>query len=44
MDDLEKYIEKRKQNDSQFANDFEDGFEEFKIGVMLRQTSEETEL
>ena len=44
MDNLEKYIEKRKQTDPKFAEGFEDGFEEFKIEVMLRQTSEEIEL
>ena len=40
MDDLEKYIEKRKKTDSQFAKGFEEGFEEFKIGIMLRQARE----
>lgn len=44
MDDLEKYIEKRKKKDPQFAKSFEEGFEEFKIGVMLRQAREEAGL
>ena len=44
MDDLEKYIEKRKKSDPQFAKGFEEGFEEFKIGVMLRQAREEAGL
>lgn len=37
MDDLERYIVKRKKADSKFAKDFEEGFEEFKVGIMLRQ-------
>ncbi len=44
MDDLEKYIEKRKKKDAKFAQGFEEGFEEFKIGVMLRQAREEAGL
>lgn len=44
MDDLEKYIEKRKKADAQFAKDYEEGFEEFKIGVMIRQAREEAGL
>jgi len=44
MDDLEKYIEKRKKKDPQFAKGFEEGFEEFKIGVLLRQAREEAGL
>ncbi len=44
MGDLEKYIEKRKKTDTQFAKDYEEGFEEFKIGVMIRQAREEAGL
>jgi len=33
MDDLEKYIEKRKKADPQFAQGFEEGFEAFKQKV-----------
>jgi DNA-binding XRE family transcriptional regulator len=40
-DDLEKYIERRKKSDKAFAKDFETGYAEFKIGVMLRQAREE---
>lgn len=40
-DDLEKYIEKRKRADQVFAHDFDSGYEEFKIGVMLRQVREQ---
>jgi len=44
MDDLEKYIEKRKKIDAKFAKDYEEAFEEFKIGVMIRQAREEAGL
>jgi len=44
MDDLEKYIEKRKKQSPEFAEDFEKGYENFKIGVLLRQAREEAGL
>ena len=37
MDDLEKYIAKRKKRSAVFAQDFDAGYEEFKIGIVLRQ-------
>jgi HTH-type transcriptional regulator / antitoxin HipB len=40
-DDVEKYIERRKRADKTFARDFDSGYEEFKVGVMLRQAREE---
>lgn len=40
-DDLEKYITKRKRTDQVFAHDFDSGYAEFKIGVLLRQVREE---
>ncbi len=40
-DDLETYIEKRKRTDLEFAKDFEAGYQEFKIGVLLRQAREQ---
>ena len=36
MSDLKKYIKKRKETDKEFAKDFEKGYQEFKIGEMLR--------
>jgi HTH-type transcriptional regulator/antitoxin HipB len=39
--DIEKYIQRRKRVDKAFAKDFEAGYEQFKIGVMLRQAREE---
>ena len=40
MSDLKKYIKKRKRTDKEFAKNYEEGFENFKIGVMLRQARE----
>ena len=37
MDDLNRYIEKRKKQSVEFAETFDTGYEEFKIGAMLRQ-------
>jgi ribosome-binding protein aMBF1 (putative translation factor) len=39
-DDLEKYVARRKRAEKAFARDFEAGYEEFKIGIMLRQARE----
>ena len=44
MNDLEKYIEKRKKKDSEFAKGFEEGYKEFKIGVLLKQAREQAGL
>lgn len=41
MDDLDKYIAKRKKRGEAFAKDFDAGYEEFKIGVVLRQAREQ---
>jgi len=40
MSDVTRYIEKRKQVDTEFALDFEEGYANFKIGVLLRQARE----
>ena len=37
MSDLKKYIAKRKKNDPEFAENYEIGYENFKIGLVLRQ-------
>ena len=37
MDDLDKYIDKRKNNSPKFAQNYEKGYEQFKIGVLLKQ-------
>jgi HTH-type transcriptional regulator/antitoxin HipB len=44
MDDLEKYIEKRKACDPEFADGFEIGYDQFKIGVILRAAREDAGL
>ncbi len=44
MDDLNKYISKRKKKDPKFAQGFDEGFEEFKVGVMLREAREKAGL
>jgi len=41
MDDLEKYIKKRKSQNEDFSNQFEEGYENFKIGILLRRAREE---
>ena len=37
MDDLEQYVGKRKRKSPKFAKSFEKGYEQFKIGVLLKQ-------
>jgi HTH-type transcriptional regulator/antitoxin HipB len=44
MDDLERYIEERKKRDLEFADGFEIGYEQFKIGVILRAAREDAGL
>ena len=39
--DVENYIERRKRTDKTFAKDFETGYAEFKIGLMLREAREQ---
>lgn len=41
MSDLQAYIQKRKDNDPEFAKNFDSGYEKFKIGVMLRIARED---
>jgi HTH-type transcriptional regulator/antitoxin HipB len=41
MSDLKKYIKERKKRDKVFAKGFDEGYEQFKIGVVLRQAREE---
>lgn len=44
MSDLQKYIEKRKASDPEFAKDFDVGYEQFKIGVLLKHEREQVGL
>jgi ribosome-binding protein aMBF1 (putative translation factor) len=40
MSDLKKYIKKRKEKDRKFARGYDEGYEQFKVGVMLKQARE----
>jgi ribosome-binding protein aMBF1 (putative translation factor) len=40
MSDLKKYIERRKQRDTLFSEGFDEGYEQLKIGIILRQARE----
>ena len=44
MSDLKQYIKKRKENDADFSRNFDTGYEEFKIGEMLKQARAEVGL
>jgi ribosome-binding protein aMBF1 (putative translation factor) len=44
MSDLKKYIRERKKRDKEFVKGFDEGYEQFKIGVMLRQAREKAGL
>jgi ribosome-binding protein aMBF1 (putative translation factor) len=41
MSDLKKYINKRKQQDPEYWKDFDEKFETFKLGVLLKQARKE---
>jgi Helix-turn-helix. len=40
MSDLQKYISQRKQHDTEFAEGFEVGYANFKVGLLLKQARE----
>lgn len=44
MSDLRLYIENRRKRDPEFAEGFDKGYQEFKLGVLLRQAREEAGL
>ena len=44
MDDLDKYIAKRKKKSASFAKNFDKGYEDFKIGILLKMAREEAGL
>lgn len=37
MSDLKEYIHKRKKADKEFAKGYEEGYEQFKVGAMLKE-------
>ena len=44
MSDLQKYTSKRKKRDKSFALNYESGYQEFKIGVILKMAREQAGL
>jgi ribosome-binding protein aMBF1 (putative translation factor) len=44
MDDLERYINKRKKKSKYLSENFEDRYETFKIGILLKKAREEAGL
>jgi HTH-type transcriptional regulator / antitoxin HipB len=40
MSDVKRYIQKRTKSDAEFAANFDAGYADFKIGVILRQARE----
>ena len=40
MSDLKKYINKRKELDESFSLNFDEGYQAFKIGLMLKEARE----
>jgi HTH-type transcriptional regulator / antitoxin HipB len=44
MSDLKKYVAERKKRDKTFAEGYDEGYEQFKIGVVLKQTREKAGL
>ncbi len=44
MKNLQTYISERKARDSKFAEGFDSGYQEFKIGVVLKMAREEAGL
>ena len=41
MSDLKNYVTKRKKSDSVFAREYSIGYEEFKVGVLLKAARQE---
>ena len=40
MSDVKRYVQKRAESDAEFAQNYEAGYADFKIGVILRQARE----
>jgi hypothetical protein len=40
MSDLKSYVAERKKRDKAFAEGYDEGYEQFKIGVVLKQARE----
>ena len=37
MSDLQNYIKKRKKTDKEFSKNYDSGFQEFKVGILLKE-------
>ncbi|WP_025209145.1 helix-turn-helix domain-containing protein [Hippea sp. KM1] len=44
MSDLQRYMKKRKAKDKEFREGFDSGYEEFKIGILLKMARQEAGL
>jgi HTH-type transcriptional regulator/antitoxin HipB len=44
MDDLNRYVMRRKKRDPEFARGYTEGYEKFKIGVLMKQARQEAGL
>jgi HTH-type transcriptional regulator / antitoxin HipB len=44
MSDVDRYIQKRKKKDPEFTRGFEEGYREFKVGILLKQAREQAGL
>ena len=44
MSDLKRYVQDRKKKDKAFSGGYDEGYEQFKIGVVLRQAREKAGL
>ncbi|MAT59093.1 MAG: helix-turn-helix transcriptional regulator [Melioribacteraceae bacterium] len=42
MSDLKNYITKRKKEDREFSQNYDIGYQDFKIGILLKQLREES--
>ena len=44
MSDLKKYVAQRKKEDAEFAENYDIGYQNFKIGILLKQLREKSGL
>lgn len=44
MSDLKKYVAKRKREDKEFAENYDIGYQNFKIGILLKKLREDSGL
>jgi HTH-type transcriptional regulator / antitoxin HipB len=44
MSDLKKYIASRKRRDAEFVKNYDKGYAEFKVGVLIREAREQAGL